>query len=104
MDKEETNYNAQEEQFYQTQDFKLRELAFASHPCDGKYPDDGELQCNRFYGKGDPIDFKRDSWEKIIKLSAIHNKLCKDEAIEQARKVGNKKGWHDCYVGIREDL
>ncbi len=62
------------------QDIKLRILAWELHPCQGKYGDDGELQCNRCFGQGEPIDFKRASWERIIRLSAVHETLCRDEA------------------------
>ena len=68
----------------QENDKQLRELAWCLHPCDGKYGDDGELQCNRFIG---PIDFKRDPWEKILKLSAHHEHLLKQELRKEAADI-----------------
>lgn len=49
---------------------RLRILLWQGHPCEGKYGDDGELQCNRF-----PffIDFKRDSVDSLERKCAIHN-------------------------------
>jgi len=49
---------------------RLRELLWAQHPCEGKYGDDGELQCNRlpFF-----IDFKRDPVDRLERYCAIHN-------------------------------
>jgi hypothetical protein len=38
----------------------LRELLFRQHPCDGKYGDDGEMQCAAC-----KIDFRRDTAEEI---------------------------------------
>ena len=49
----------------------LRQLLWATHPCQGKYGDDGELQCNRYVA---PIDFKRDSVSEIERKIPIHNK------------------------------
>lgn len=50
---------------------QLRRLLFLSHPCSGKYGDDGELQCASCR-----IDFKRDSVEHIdLKLIARGMKL-----------------------------
>ncbi len=45
---------------------------FLSHPCSGKYGDDGEMQCNQA-----PcfIDFKRDFPSEILAKSAIHRLL-----------------------------
>ena len=48
---------------------KLRGLLWASHRCDGKYCDDGELQCGRFLPV---IDFKRDSPEEIERKIPLH--------------------------------
>ena len=56
---------------------KLRILLWQNHACEGKYGDDGELQCNRlpFW-----IDFKRDSVDEIERKCAIHN--CQRQGIE----------------------
>lgn len=48
----------------------LRSLLWANHPCDGKYGDDGELQCNRLPF---PIDFKRDAIGVLESKCGIHN-------------------------------
>ncbi len=61
----------------------IRELLWAGHPCIGKYGDDGALQCNRFFGKGDPIDLKRDSWHDIVVGIGKHTKQLIEEAKEQ---------------------
>ena len=67
---------------------RIREILWASHPCEGKYGDDGELQCNRFYGHGNPIDFKRDSWSEIGKGLSRHTKAMIEEAqAEVAREI-----------------
>ena len=52
------------------ENMRLRELLWAQHPCEGKYGDDGELQCNRlpFF-----IDFKRDPVDRLERYCAIHN-------------------------------
>lgn len=46
----------------------LRMLLWAQHPCQGKYGDDGELQCNKCR-----IDFKRDSVIAIEKKITFKN-------------------------------
>ena len=48
----------------------LRGLLWEQHPCECKYGDDGELQCNRL-----PfiIDFKRDPVDRLVRYCAIHN-------------------------------
>lgn len=38
------------------ENLKLRYLLWASHPCKGKYGDDGEMQCGQC-----GIDFRRNS-------------------------------------------
>lgn len=47
---------------------ELRQLLWGTHPCEGKYGDDGELQCNNLNCM---IDFKRDStgtiYQKLLK-------------------------------------
>jgi len=48
----------------------LRRILWEQHPCEGKYGDDGELQCNLFIA---PIDFKRDSVAEIERKCIIHN-------------------------------
>ena len=49
---------------------KLRVLLWQGHACDGKYGDDGELQCNRLIA---PMDFKRESVNELERKGAIHN-------------------------------
>lgn len=56
-------------QLFEREEFKLRALLWASHACDGKYADDGELRCGRFLP---PIDFKRDSPEEIERKTPLH--------------------------------
>lgn len=41
-------------------DMQLRKLLFMSHPCLGRYGDDGEMQCGACR-----IDFRRDDPELI---------------------------------------
>ncbi len=56
---------------------KLRDLLWATHPCNGKYNDDGEIQCGRFLP---PIDFLRDKPEDIETKILLHNaQLAKQE-------------------------
>lgn len=52
------------------QERKLRDLLWATHPCGGKYCDDGEIQCGRFLP---PIDFLRDKPEDIETKIPLHN-------------------------------
>lgn len=48
---------------------KVRELLWQTHPCSGKYGDDGELQCSSYLP---PIDFQRDTWIEIVNKSNNH--------------------------------
>jgi len=57
-------------QLIEQEELKLRWLLWASHPCSGKYGDDGELQCGCFLPT---IDFKRDSAEEIERKVPLHN-------------------------------
>lgn len=52
------------------ENYRLRVLLWSNHPCEGKYGDDGELQCNRLPFL---IDFKRDSINELERKCAIHN-------------------------------
>jgi hypothetical protein len=52
--------------WYERQNQILRQLLWSAHPCDGKYGDDGELQCNECL-----IDFKRHTAEEIEKLIVL---------------------------------
>jgi len=60
---------------------KLRDLLWATHPCDGKYCDDGEIQCNRFFPV---IDFLRDKPEDIEAKIPLHNA----QLLKLKREVG----------------
>jgi hypothetical protein len=62
-------------------DRKLRYQLFASHPCDGKYGDDGEMQCN---ARTCMIDFKRDSLE-AIESKSIESAIVRADAISKLR-------------------
>ena len=76
------------EKIIRLSDEKIREILWASHPCDMKYGDDGELQCNRIYGHGNPIDFKRDDWGNIGKGIARHTRVMIEQAkAEVAREM-----------------
>lgn len=55
----------------------LRVLLWREHGCQGKYGDDGELQCSRCM-----IDFKRDSIEQIEERLTRRNLECYREAIK----------------------
>ena len=59
---------------------RIRELLWATHPCEGKYWDDGELQCGRFLP---PIDFKRDSWETIAQGIEKHTEQRIKESLKK---------------------
>ena len=48
---------------------KLRDLLWAGHVCNGKYGDDGEIQCGRFLPV---IDFLRDTPEEIERKIPLH--------------------------------
>ena len=66
-------------------ELKLRERLWTTHPCFGKYCDDGELQCGRFLP---PIDFLRDDLLDIAEKIAKH-------AVEQMteyQQIGEKQG------------
>jgi len=52
---------------------KLRQLLWQEHPCEGKYGDDGELQCNSYICV---IDFKRNS-VKTLEDSLFKRSLIK---------------------------
>ncbi len=54
---------------YQKSEDAIRLQMFLSHSCQGKYGDDGEMQCNRLIA---PIDFKRDSIKDIVLKSEEH--------------------------------
>ena len=67
---------------------QIRQLLWDGHPCVGKYGDDGELQCNRCFGQGDPIDFKRDSWHDIVVGIGKHtNQLIKEAKKEERERI-----------------
>ena len=70
-------------EWYEEREKKFRAIWWASHLChiSSKYCDDGELQCNRVYGHGNPIDFKRDSLEDIARGVARHT----EDRIQQAK-------------------
>ena len=61
-------------------------------PCEGKYGDDGELQCNRI-----PyfIDFKRDSVAELDRKCAIHNLQRQDIAIPEFLLAATNKEKED---------
>jgi hypothetical protein len=61
---------------------KLREILWATHPCQGKYGDDGELQCGAC-----GIDFKRMSPNKIEEIIIIKGLK---ELAKQGMKVVEK--------------
>ncbi len=67
---------------------RIRELLWATHPCEGKYGDDGELQCNRFFPlidtstKFNPDEIRQQTIDETL---AASESVCKD-MIEQARK------------------
>ena len=83
---------------------KLRELLWSTHPCQGKYGDDGELQCNATTCL---IDFKRDT------VQEIENKLtCKtmkelseiERLKEQVKELEvQTQSCGDCDKNIRAD-
>jgi hypothetical protein len=75
----------------------LRELLWATHPCDSKYGDDGELQCNRYVCS---IDFKRDDPEEIDKKIIIHNKL--GQAIKEETDEGGRFSGYLSPEQVRE--
>ena len=86
---------------------RIREILWASHPCECKYGDDGELQCNRIYGHGNPIDFKRDSWSEIGKGLSRHTKAMVEQvkaevAREIFEEIYNEMAWYwqTCDDGI----
>lgn len=60
----------QNEGFLKKEERKLRDLLWATHPCDSKYCDDGEIQCGRFLPV---IDFLRDKPEDIEAKIPLHN-------------------------------
>lgn len=60
---------------------EVRRQLFMSHGCDGRYGDDGEMQCNiRPY-----IDFKRDSEVEILGKIQVHDLLCMTEIQKRAK-------------------
>jgi len=63
------------------EELEIRRRLWATHPCFGKYCDDGELQCGAFLP---PIDFLRDDLLDIAKKIAKHSV----EQVIEARKAG----------------
>jgi len=63
-------------------ELKMRGLLWASHACDYKYSDDGELQCGRFLPT---IDFKRDSPEEIERKTHIHYEQLREEKADELK-------------------
>ena len=63
----------------------LRRLLFAEHNCDGKYCDDGEMQCGACL-----IDFWRDSAAEIERKTQErnHRRMLAWHAGRQAGKTG----------------
>lgn len=49
-----------------------RTLLFLEHGCEGKYGDDGEMQCNRYVPL---LDFKRDSILRLTDGCFIHQQV-----------------------------
>lgn len=87
---------------------RLRYELFASHPCDGKYGDDGEMQCNN---SACMIDFKRDSFEEIERKSlasavgriSVIGELRKE--IEQLRQeLATEMALHDLALASEESI
>jgi hypothetical protein len=63
---------------YEKENEKLRNLLWATHPCEGKYGDDGEMQCNNLNCM---IDFKRDS------VDDIQNKLIRKSLLSHYHQI-----------------
>ena len=63
---------------------RIRELLWATHPCESKYSDDGELQCGCFLP---PIDFKRESWEAIAQGIEKHTERRVKEFLKARQDV-----------------
>jgi len=61
---------------------RFRQWLWETHPCQGKYGDDGELQCNVL----PPIDFKRDTLEDIAKGIYLHAQAECQERMERIFK------------------
>lgn len=67
--------------YYEARERKLRDLLWAIHSCDGKYCDDGEIQCGRFLPT---IDFLRDEPEDIETKMPLHNaQLCEAKGLDR---------------------
>ena len=73
---------SKEEEEIRAENAFLRYLLWATHPCVGKYGDDGELQCNRFIP---PIDFKRDAPVEIENKIILHNE--ERQALKESKGV-----------------
>lgn len=73
---------------YAAENKALRVLLWGTHPCKGKYGDDGELQCSKCM-----IDFKRDPTERIMEGLKQYNentalrKAVGDERIMEAMEA-----------------
>ena len=68
----------------EAKELEIRRGLWATHPCLGKYCDDGELQCGTFLP---PIDFLRDDWLALAEKIAKHS----SEQVIEARQEGSRE-------------
>jgi len=63
----------------------IRTKLWVTHPCYGKYCDDGELQCGAV---SPPIDFLRDDWLSLTSKIAKHSVEQVIAGVEEGKKIG----------------
>lgn len=72
-------------------DRQLRELLWIRHGCSlgALYGDDGEMQCNACFPM---LDFKRDSWERILDGISKHDasRFARQHAAVEIAVTGNR--------------